>query len=321
MFEKSEGTMTIFEIETIHMEHIYPINNISKYNADNNHKTMHPLVTVVDFSKASMRDWGNVTSIKFQYGMYCVYLKDVKCGDLKYGRHLYDYQAGTLAFFAPGQVMEMQKPPEPYQPMGFGLVFHPDFLLGTTLGKRIDEYQFFDYETHEALHLSEDERSMIQSSFQKIQFELNQPIDKHSKKLIAANIELFLDYCQRFYDRQFITRDNINKGLLAKFEQLLKDYFNSEQPHQIGIPAVSYFAQQLNLSANYFGDLIKKETGQSAKDYLQNKTIETAKKKMVESDKNINEISIELGFKYPQHFTRLFKQKVGITPNEYRNLN
>jgi len=242
-------------------------------------------------------------------------------GDLKYGRHLYDYQAGTLAFFAPGQVMEMQKPPAPYQPMGFGLVFHPDFLLGTTLGKRIDEYQFFDYETHEALHLSEDERSMILSSFQKIQFELNQPIDKHSKKLIAANIELFLDYCQRFYDRQFITRDNINKGLLAKFEQLLKDYFNSEQPHQIGIPAVSYFAQQLNLSANYFGDLIKKETGQSAKDYLQNKTIETAKKKMVETDKNINEISIELGFKYPQHFTRLFKQKVGITPNEYRNLN
>ncbi len=321
MFEKSEGTMTIFEMETIHMEHIYPINNISKYNADNNHKTMHPLVTVVDFSKASMRDWGNVTSIKFQYGMYCVYLKDVKCGDLKYGRHLYDYQAGTLAFFAPGQVMEMQKPPAPYQPMGFGLVFHPDFLLGTTLGKRIDEYQFFDYETHEALHLSEDERSMILSSFQKIQFELNQPIDKHSKKLIAANIELFLDYCQRFYDRQFITRDNINKGLLAKFEQLLKDYFNSEQPHQIGIPAVSYFAQQLNLSANYFGDLIKKETGQSAKDYLQNKTIETAKKKMVETDKNINEISIELGFKYPQHFTRLFKQKVGITPNEYRNLN
>ncbi|WP_371131571.1 helix-turn-helix domain-containing protein [Sediminibacterium sp.] len=303
------------------MEYIYPINNISQYNADNNHKTLHPLVTVIDFSKASLRDWGNVTSIKFQYGMYCIYLKDVKCGDMKYGRHLYDYQAGTLAFFAPGQVMEMQKPSEPYQPLGYGLIFHADFLLGTSLGKRINDYQFFDYETNEALHLSEDERAMIISSFVKIQFELNQPIDKHSKKLIAANIELFLDYCQRFYDRQFITRENINKGILAQFEQLLKDYFNSDQPQRVGIPSVAYFAQALHLSANYFGDLIKKETGQSAKDYLQNKTIETAKKRMFETNKNINEISMELGFKYPQHFTRLFKQKVGVSPLEFRNSN
>lgn len=303
------------------MEHIYPINNISQYNADNNHKTLHPLVSVIDFSKAAIRDWGNVTTIKFQYGMYCIYLKDVKCGDMKYGRHNYDYQAGTLAFFAPGQIMEMQNPAQPYQPMGFGLIFHPDFLLGTALGKRIDEYKFFDYETNEALHLSEDERNMILDSFQKIQFELSQPIDKHSKKLIAANIELFLDYCQRFYDRQFITRENANKGLLEKFEQLLKAYFQSEKPQTIGTPSVSHFAEQLHLSPNYFGDLIKKETGQSAKEYLQSKTIETAKKLIFNSDMNINEIAMSLGFKYPQHFTRLFKQKTGVTPNEFRNLN
>lgn len=303
------------------MELIYPINNISKYNADNNNETLHPLVTVIDFSKAALRDWGNTEKVKFQYGMYCVFLKDVRCGDMKYGRHNYDYQSGTLVFFAPGQVMEMQKPTEPYQPAGFGLVFHPDFLLGTELGKQIRNYKFFDYETNEALHLSDTERKMILDSFAKIEFELKQTIDKHSKKLIAANIELFLDYCQRFYDRQFITRDNVNRGILEKFEALLNDYFISENPQTIGTPSVAYFAKMLNLSTNYFGDLIKKETGQTAKDYLQNKTIEYAKKRLFETDKTVNEIAFELGFKYPQHFTRLFKQQVGQSPTAYRNLN
>ncbi len=303
------------------MELLYPINNISKYNADNNTETLHPLVTVIDFSKAALRDWGNPDSIKFQYGMYCVFLKDVKCGDMKYGRHNYDYQAGTLVFFAPGQVMEMQRPAEPYQPAGFGLVFHPDFLIGTELGKQIRNYKFFDYETNEALHLSDTERKMILDSFAKIEFELKQTIDKHSKKLIAANIELFLDYCQRFYDRQFITRDNVNRGILERFETLLNDYFLSENPQTIGTPSVAYFAKALNLSTNYFGDLIKKETGQSVKEYLQNKTIEFAKKRLFETDKTVNEIAFELGFKYPQHFTRLFKQQVGQSPTAYRNLN
>ncbi len=299
----------------------YPINSISRYNSDNNIETLHPLVSIVDFSKAGLRDWGNVDSVKFQYGMYCVFLKDVKCGDMKYGRHNYDYQAGTLVFFAPGQVMEMQRPAEPYQPAGFGLVFHPDFLLGTELGKHIRNYKFFDYETNEALHLSDAERKLILDSFSKIEFELKQTIDKHSRKLIAANIELFLDYCQRFYDRQFITRDNIHKGILEKFEHLLNTYFESSNPQTDGIPSVAFFAKSLNLSPNYFGDLIKKETGQTAKDYIQNKTIELAKKILFETDKTINEIAFELGFKYPQHFTRLFKQQVGQTPKEYRNLN
>ena len=303
------------------MERNYPINNINEYNADNNHKTLHPLVSFIDFSKAGLRQWGEVDTIKFQYGMYCIYLKDVKCGDMKYGRHYYDYQAGTLAFFAPGQVMTMEKPAEVYQPAGFGLIFHPDFLLGTELGKQIGNYKFFDYETHEALHLSDDERKMILDCFAKIQFELSQPIDKHSKKLIASNIELFLDYCQRFYDRQFITRDTVNKGVLVQFESLLNDYFKSEKPQTIGLPSVAHFANALNLSANYFGDLIKKETGHSAKDYIQDKTIEVAKQVVYASSKTINEIAFELGFKYPQHFTRLFKQKVGVTPNEFRSLN
>lgn len=303
------------------MKRTYRIDNISVYNTDNNHKTFHPLVTVIDFSKADMRQWGDVESVLFNYGMYCIYLKDVKCGDIRYGRHYYDYQAGTLVFFAPGQVSEIEKPAEPYQPKGYGLIFHADFLLGTELGKNISNYKFFDYQTNEALHLSDDERTMILDCFAKVAFELKQPIDKHSKKLIASNIQLFLDYCQRFYDRQFITRDSANKGVLEKFEQLLNEYYFSEKPVMIGLPSVAFFAEQLNLSANYFGDLIKKETHQSAKDYIQNKTIEVAKKIVFETDKTINEIAFEMGFRYPQHFTRLFKQKVGLSPNEYRNQN
>ena len=303
------------------MEKIYSINNISDYNADNNHKTLNPLVSVIDFSKANKREWGTVRSIKFQYNMYCIYLKDVKCGDMKYGRHYYDYQAGTLAFFAPGQVSVVENPGSPYQPIGYGLIFHSDFLLGTPLGKNIRNYKFFDYESNEALHLSDDERKMILDCFAKIDFELNQPIDKHSKKLIASNIELFLDYCQRFYDRQFITRETINIGILEKFEALLNNYFQSDKPHTIGLPSVNYCAEALHLSANYFGDLIKKATGKSAQEYIHLKIIEVAKNKIFITDKTVNEIAFDLGFKYPQHFTRFFKQQVGHTPKAYRNLN
>ena len=303
------------------MEKIINIDTVSEFNAANNHKTLHPLVTVLDYSKANPRDWGEVDTIRFNYGLYSVILKDVVCGDMRYGRHHYDYQAGTLVFYAPGQFVSMDNPKVVYQPMGFGLLFHPDFLIGTHLGKAIHQYKFFSYQTNEALHLSDDEREMILDIFKKIEFELKQPIDKHSKKLIASNIELFLDYCQRFYDRQFITRDVAHKGIIEKFEELLNAYFHSEKPQIIGLPSVAYFADELHLSANYFGDLIKKETGQSAKEYVQSKIIEVAKNKVFQSDKTVNEIAFEMGFKYPQHFTRLFKQRVGHTPNEYRNLN
>ena len=300
------------------MELIYPIKNINDYNADTNTKTLHPLVSLIDFSKAELRSWGDADTVKFQYGLYCIYLKDVKCGDLKYGRHYYDYQAGTLVFFSPGQVLELVNPKVNYQPAGYGLVFHSDFLIGTHLGKNIQQYPFFSYQSNEALHLSDDERALILDCFDKIQYQLQQPLDKHSKKLISSNIELFLDYCLRFYDRQFITRENVNKGILEKFETLLNDYFSSENPQNIGLPSVAFFADELHLSANYFSNLIKKETGKSAKEYILNKTIEIAKNKVFESDKTINEIAYELGFKYPQHFTRLFKNKVGVTPHEYR---
>lgn len=171
------------------------------------------------------------------------------------------------------------------------------------------------------MHLGDDERKMILNIFDKITFELNQPIDKHSKKLISSNIELFLDYCQRFYDRQFITRDVAHKGILEKFEYLVDEYFQSEKPYTLGLPSVSYFAEALHLSANYFGDLIKKETGQSAKNLILQKLIETAKTKVYDGQKTVNEIAYDLGFKYPQHFSRLFKEKVGVSPSEYREMN
>jgi AraC-like DNA-binding protein len=300
----------------------YSVDSISQYNADNNHPTLHPLVSVIDFSKAAPRSGGSeIQRIKFHYGLYCVYLKDVKCGDIVYGRHTYDYQAGTLVFFAPGQVSEFEIPAQAYQPKGYGLVFHPDLVHGTSLGKALATYHFFSYQSNEALHISYAERQVVLDCFSKIAFELSQSIDKHSKKLITANIELFLSYCERFYDRQFISREHVNKGVLARFEEQLNTYFLSDKPSTLGLPSVAYFAEQLHLSPNYFGDLIKRETGQSVKEMIQNKLIDVAKDRVFDGDKTVNQIAYELGFKYPQHFTRLFKQRVGNTPLAYRNLN
>ncbi len=289
---------------------------VSDYNDFNNHETFHPLVSVIDFSKAEIR-----TGKKMYFGLYCIFLKDVKCGDLIYGRNTYDYQKGTLVFIAPGQVVDVTNKTEPYQPMGHGLVFHPDLLHGTTLGKSIKSYHFFSYNTNEALHLAEKEKGLVLDLFSKIQAELEAGVDKHSKKVIATNIELFLSYCERFYDRQFIIREDVNKGILEKFENLLDEYFQTDQAQNIGLPNVAFCAEQLNLSANYFGDLIKKETGKSAQEYIQNKVIEVAKERVFDTNKSISEVAYELGFKYPQHFNRLFKQRVGYTPNEYRNMN
>jgi AraC family transcriptional activator of pobA len=298
------------------MENVTRVDTIGQYNALNNNETLHPLVNVVDLSKADKR-----LNRKINYGFYTIFLKEIKCGDLHYGCNYYDYEEGTLVFVGPGQVIGVENNGELYQPKGEALVFHADLLRGTSLGRHITDYNFFSYEVHEALHLSESERKIIYDCYDKIKSELKRGIDKHSKTLIVSNIELLLNYCVRFYDRQFITRENVNKGILQRFEELLNNYFGSDKPKEIGLPSVNYCADQLNLSANYFGDLIKKETGKSALEYIQLKTMDVAKEKIFDMSKSVSEIAYELGFKYPQHFTRSFKQHTGFTPNDYRMLN
>lgn len=199
------------------------------------------------------------------------------------------------------------------------MCFHPDLIRGTTLGRNIKEYTFFSYEVNEALHLSEKERTIIIDCLEKIRYELQQSIDRLSKRLIATNIELLLDYCLRFYERQFITRGNVNHDILTRFERLLDDYFIGPKAAQNGLPSVKECANKLCLSPNYFGDLIKKETGKTAQEYIQYHLIEIAKEQILDPGKSISQIAYGLGFQYPQHFTRLFKRLVGQTPNEYRS--
>lgn len=298
------------------MEEIVKIESITEYNNMRGVATLHPLITVLDLSKAQP-----MPAKTFNFGVYAVYLKELNCGDLKYGRSHYDYQDGTLVFIAPGQVMGVMPKVKTFEPKGWALLFHPELIRGTTLGKHIHDYSFFSYDVNEALHLSDKERQIVLDCFSKIQYELEHAIDKHSKKLIASNIELFLNYCLRFYDRQFITRDNAHRGILERFETLLNDYFLSDKPGTEGLPSVAWCAGELNLSANYFGDLIKKEAGKSAQEYIQSKVIDVAKERIFDADKSISQLAYELGFKYPQHFTRLFKQRVGHTPVQYRSLN
>ena len=292
------------------------LNNVAVYNAMRGVETLHPLITVLDLSKARP-----MPARIFYFGLYAVYLKELNCGEIKYGRGHYDYQDGTLVFIGPGQVMQVQKGVKTFEPKGWALLFHPDLIKGTTLGKQIHQYSFFSYEVNEALHLSEKERQIAIDCFTKIQFELQQAIDKHSKTLITSNIELFLNYCTRFYDRQFVTRDTVHKGILERFEGFLNHYFSLDNVENEGLPSVAVCALELNLSPNYLGDLIKKETGITAQEYIQGKIIEVAKERIFNTDQSISEIAYELGFKYPQHFTRLFKQRVGVSPNVYRSEN
>lgn len=298
------------------MEKIFHIDTVSQYDALYQKENLHPLVSVIDYTDLHPKEFAS----KMNFGFYAVFLKDTKCGDIRYGRSTYDYTDRTLLFLAPGQVVNIML--EPGQlPKGHVLAFHPDLIHGTSLGRHIDDYSFFSYQSTEALHLSEKERKIVLDCFERIRHELEQGTDKHSKKLIASNIELFLNYCVRFYDRQFITRSKLNQGVLEQFERLLNGYFQSDKPQTIGLPSVSYFAARLHFSPNYFGDIIKKETGKSAYEYIQLKIMDIAKEKILDPSVTISEVAYELGFKYPAHFTRSFKKSTGFTPIEYRHLN
>ena len=298
------------------MEEVIKLNSVDQYNKMYGLETLHPLVTVVDLSKATVFP----THFTLNYGLYALFLKQTKCGDLRYGRQMYDYQEGTVTSFAPGQVVEV-KLNDGVRPMSHGILFHPDLIRGTSLGQEIKHYSFFSYASNEALHLSDDEKKIFQDCLDKVQQELSRPIDKHSKRLIARNIELLLDYCMRFYERQFTTREEVNKDIIVRFERLLDEYFDNETPLREGLPTVKYFADKVFLSTNYFGDMISKQTGQTASEYIQNKLIERAKEALLATDKTTSEIAYGLGFQYPQHLSRMFKRITGCTPNEFRSQN
>lgn len=299
------------------MKEVKKFNTISEYNKEMGVETLHPLVTIIDFSKAHF--CGEYPD-GHSFGFYTIFLKDAICGDIKYGRNYYDYQEGTLVFLAPHQIIKIENK-QPHIPKGWALMFHPDLIRGTNLGRTMKEYTFFSYEVFEALHLSKQERCSIIECFKNIVTELNHGIDKHSQKLIVSNIELFLNYCTRFYDRQFITRSHVNSNILSRFELLLENYFKSPLPKTQGLPTVRFCAEELHLSPNYLGDLIRKETGKSPQEHVQLRLIEAAKEMMFEKDKSLSEIAYELGFEYPQYFSRLFKKCTGMTPNAYRMAN
>lgn len=294
---------------------VIKLDKVEQYNDLFGLETLHPLVSVVDLKESTRYP----THFIINYGVYALYLKDIKCGDIRYGKQKYDYQDGTVVSFAPGQVAEVEML-DGMKPMATGLLFHPDLIRGTSLGENIRQYSFFSYSSAEALHLSETEKEIFTDCLHKIKLELLRSIDKHSKRLISRNIELLLDYCMRFYERQFITRREANRDVLTKFEALLDAYFMENMPERNGLPTVRYFADKVCLSPNYFGDLIKKETGKTAQEYIQNKIMDVAKQQIVGTDKTVSQIAYELGFQYSQHFNRIFKKNVGCTPNEYRKV-
>lgn len=297
------------------MDKIISIPTVKDYNDYWGVSTRHPYVNVIEGSHVNK----SIPNCRKNMGVYVIFLKDVLCADyITYGRQEYDFQENTLVFIAPGQVLGHPADGSTYQAKGWTLYFSPELLRGTSLGRRMKDFTFFSYATNEALHLSQRERETIIDCFRKIDDEINFGGDIHSNAIIASAIELFLNYCLRFYDRQFITRKKVNKDLLMRFEELIDDYFTSGNAQENGTPTVAWCASQLCLSPNYFGDLIKKETGRTALDYIQQKTMDMAKDMLVQPDKSISEIAFTLGYQYPQYFSRAFKKAVGSTPNDYR---
>ena len=299
------------------MDKIFDLNSVDQYNELYGLETLNPLVSVVDLNKATRR----MEYVHWHYGVYALYLKLEKACDIRYGRQNYDYQEGTIVCFTPGQSTETTITNDRIQQNVLGILFHPDLLQGTALGKSIRKYTFFSYEANEALHLSEEERAIVTDCLKIIRMELEHGVDKHSKTLLVTHIELLLNYCMRFYERQFATRSRANHDVLARFERLLDDYFEGPLAERDGLPTVKYFADKVCLSPNYFGDMLKKETGKTPQEYIQEKVIEVAKERVAGTDETVSRIAYSLGFQYPQHFCRQFKRRVGCTPNEYRARN
>ena len=289
------------------------LNSIDAYNKLYGLETYHPLVTVIDLNRATK----TVNHVVVDYDVYALFLKNGTHCTIKYGRESYDYQEGTIVSFAPGQIIAVDNDVDEFAPDVIGLMFHPDIIYNTPLAARIKDYRFFDYSQREALHLSADERRIFIECLERISHEITHPVDKHTAMIVASHIQVILDYLTRFYERQFITRRKVNSEILRNFESELKEYFESGRSRD-GLPTVNYFAESANLSPGYFGDMIKKETGLTAQEIISRQMTEYASRRLTTTDDDVSIIAYELGFQYPQHFSRMFKRMTGLTPTRFR---
>lgn len=287
-------------------------NTIQEFNDCYGLETQHPLVSVVRYDKEHTLEEHTAN-----YELYALFLKENKGCTLSYGRTEYDFDEMTVTSFAPGQSIHVEPNPDVIYPKWTALLFHPDLLNRTQLGRNISRYEFFDYTSNEALHLSTEEVAIFRGVLSMIQEELRHNIDKHTRELIVSNIELLLNYCLRFYDRQFITREEINHSVVKKFTKLLDRYIAEQAAHD-GLPSVGYFADKCCYSPKYFGELVKTETGRTAKDFINSRLIRAAKQLLADDELNVTQVSQKLGFEYPQHFVRFFKIHTGKTPSEHK---
>ena len=287
-------------------------NTIQEFNDCYGFETQHPLVSVVRYDKEHTLEEHII-----HYGFYAIILKENKGCKLSYGRTEYDFDEMTVTSFAPGQTIHVEPNPDVVYPKWTALLFHPDLLNRTQLGRNISRYEFFDYTSNEALHLSTEEIAIFRDVLSMIQQELSHSIDKHTRELIVSNIELLLNYCLRFYDRQFITREEINHTVVKKFTALLDDYIE-KKAYREGLPTVAYFADKCCYSAKYFGELVKTETGCIVKDYINSRLLRAAKQLLADDALSVTQVSQQLGFEYPQHFVRFFKTQTGKTPSDFR---
>lgn len=293
------------------MEDVY-FDTVESFNDNYGVTTLHPLVSVVRFD-------GNAPqrSAIYHYGLYALFLKENKGCQLSYGRTKYDFDEMTITSFAPGQTVKAEPVPGGELPRWTAIVFHPDLLARTSLGRNMSKYDFFSYYSNEALHLSAAEVEVVRSVLAIIKQEIQHAIDKHSRRIIVNNIEVLLNYCLRFYERQFVTREEINHSTVSKFEHLLNDYIDTKAERS-GVPTVAYFADKCCLSAGYFGELVKVETGKTAHDFIADYVMMHAKELLNDLTLTVTQVSQKLGFEYPQHFVRFFKRRAGKTPTQYR---
>lgn len=281
-------------------------------------KPVHPLISISWHQSGQSYDFGD---IKITSDLYLIGMKGNVQGTFQYGRNSYDFEEGTMVFTAPGQVASFEYSGLELDDSGWSLVFHPDLIRKSELGRTIRDYSFFDYAVHEALHVSEKENSILTDLVQKIEIELQQNIDKHSQELIIVMLEAILKYCRRYYDRQFHTRTNLNRDLIVRFEEYLNDYFSSYDLIDGGLPTVNQCGEALNMSGPYLSDLLRLETGKGALAHIHTYVIEEAKTLLLNTNDSIGEVAHRLGFQYQQHFSKLFKTKTGISPSDYRNMN